>query len=150
MICAAMNLYNLLLILYQVIVCFFHVVLQVILLWKLISPSLKIRYYTGTHTCTLYMHSPKICHRQRVLRGGCSPLLLCSSEVVQLHWERMPNQIYYWQSSAWGAKKKQIKNIFEIEPESLDSVQSDTMHQNYVHVNARIIFRLNSRLQWVL
>ena len=150
MICAATNLYNLSLILYQVIVFFFFTCSVARLLWKLISPSLKIQYYTGTHTCTLYMHSPKICHRQRVLQGECSRLLLCSSEVVQLHWERMPNQIYYWQSSAWEAKKKQIKNIFEIESESLDSVQSDTMHYNYVHVNARIIFRPNSRLQWVL
>ena len=46
----------------------------------------------------------------------------------------MPNQIYYWQSSAWGAKKKQIKNIFEIESESLNSVRSYTCTMHYNNI----------------
>ena len=49
----------------------------------------------------------------------------------------MPDQIYYWQSSARVAKKKRTKKILEIELTAiLDSVQTVTIvNYNHVHVH---------------
>lgn len=85
------------------------------------------------------MYLPKICHRQRVLPEECSQLLLCSSEAVQLHWERTPNQICYWQSSAIGKqKKKQTNKKFIWHRISVSWYCTNTLHYNHIHVHEHV------------